>query len=385
MRLAIWTDEQRLPMLYDGSPALARFSVMLGGVVLVPRDHNITVNKTTVLEFTTKKGIQSFDIWPLHSLLKQYAQHPFKMGSHESVADTLTSFQKVTQEDIKAASIFPFADEYYTDFYDGHILKFMKPGLGSDIELIWETLHHLLLNSRASPINVVDMGAGTGRVLRGLLEVANAQGIEKLDVKFFGVDPGDAMLRRGKEMVDKNDRIRGIADIDWVESDSLNFTTDQPALHNATDLLYFAGGGFNHLLSPTEIVGFLRGVERALRTNSPSALAIIVIQSEAMPSRMASIPNYDGEFSVIRSETMPDITYEKSADTKTWAGPYHVDAFGLKVKSTKDGSVLKEFKFRFDLALFDEEAWPGYVKKAGLRTVKEKDYGLGRAFYLQKK
>ena len=109
---------------------------MLGGVVLVPRDRNISVNKTSVLEFRTKTDIQSFDIWPLHSLLKQYAQRPSKMGSHESVANTLTSFQKGTQEDIKAASISPFADEHYTDFYDGHILKFMKPGPDSDIELI---------------------------------------------------------------------------------------------------------------------------------------------------------------------------------------------------------------------------------------------------------
>ena len=306
------------------------------------------------------------------------------MGSYEAVANTLSSFEKGSQEAI-AASISPFADEHYTDFYDLHILKFMKPGPGSDIELIWEILHEQLLKSRASPLNVVDMGAGTGRVLRGLLEIAHAQGIEKLDVKFFGVDPGLAMLKRGKELVDSDDRLRGIADVDWVYSDALGFTSDQPAVRGATDLLYFAGGGFNHLLSPTEIVGFLREVARALRTGSPNALAIIVIQSESMPSRMASIPNYDGELSVIRSEKMPEIIYEKSADTKTWAGPYHVDAFGLKVKSTNDGRVLKEFKFRFDLALFDEEAWPGMLEKAGLRIMREKDYALGRAFYLQKR
>lgn len=247
-------------------------------------------------------------------------------------------------------------------------------------------MHHLLMKSRVSPLNVVDMGAGTGRVLRGLLEIAHIQDIEKLDVKFFGVDPGPAMLRRGKELVDSDDRICDMADIDRVSSDALNFTVDQPALHGATDLLYFGGGGFfNHMLSPTEIVGFLREVARALRTGSLNALATIVIQSESMPSRMATIPNYDGEVSIMRSETMPNVTYEKSADTKTWAGPYHVDAFELKVKSTRDGSVLKEFKFRYDLALFDEEAWPGYVEKAGMKVVKEKDYALGRAFYLQRK
>lgn len=58
------------------------------------------------------------------------------MSSHETVASTLKSFEKGSQEAIAAASIYPFADEHYTDFYDGHILKFMKPGPGSDIELI---------------------------------------------------------------------------------------------------------------------------------------------------------------------------------------------------------------------------------------------------------
>ncbi|KAL8776216.1 MAG: hypothetical protein Q9213_008352 [Squamulea squamosa] len=305
------------------------------------------------------------------------------MGSQEVVAHSLSSFEKGSEEAI-ASSINPFNDKHYCDFYDGHILKFMKPGPGSDIELIWDFLHQQLMQSRASPLNVIDMGAGTGRVLRGLLEVAHAQGLPKIDVNFFAVDPGDAMLKRGKELLDSDDRLRGIADVDWVVSDALGFTTDQPAIHAATDLLYFAGGGFNHLLSPTEIVGFLREVARALRTGSPNAMAIIVIQSESMPSRMASIPNYDGVPSQMKSETIPDVTYEKSADTKTWAGPYHVDAFELKVKSTKDGSVLKEFKFRFDLALFDEKAWPEFVEKAGLMIVKEKDYALGRAFYLQK-
>ncbi|MCJ1276053.1 hypothetical protein MMC21_003858 [Puttea exsequens] len=306
------------------------------------------------------------------------------MGSYETVPNTLSSFEHGSEEAI-AASMSPFADEHYTDFYDAHILKFMKPGPGSDIELIWDTLHKLLLKSRSSSLNVVDMGVGTGRVLRGLLEIAHSQGIEKLDVKFFGVDPGRAMLERGKELVRSDERLRSIADVEWVSSDALGFTADQPALYAATDLLYFAGGGFNHLLSPTEILGFLRELARALRTGSPNALAIIVIQSESMPSRMASIPNYDGERSVTRSETMPDINYEKSADSKTWAGPYHVDAFELKVKSTKDGSVLKKFNFRFDLALFDEEAWPELVEKAGMRIAREKDYALGRAYYLQNK
>lgn len=68
-----------------------------------------------------------------------------------------------------------------------------------------------------------------------------------------------------------------------------------------------------------------------------------------------------------------------------WAGPYHVDTFTLKVKSTEDGKVLKEFRFRFDLVLFDEEAWPGLVDKAGLKIVRERDYDIGKAFYLQKK
>ena len=139
------------------------------------------------------------------------------------------------------------------------------------------------------------------------------------------------------------------------------------------------------MLSPTEVLGFLREVSRALRTSSHFATAIIVIQSEAMPSRMASVPNFDGESSVVVSRKRPEITYEKPPDVKTWAGPFHCDAFTLKVKATASGEVLQEHKFRYDLALFDEEAWPQLVGRAGLRITREKDYALGRAYYLQKR
>ncbi|KAL8717497.1 MAG: hypothetical protein Q9181_008316 [Wetmoreana brouardii] len=263
-------------------------------------------------------------------------------------------------QDTLANFISPFADEHYTDFYDAHVAKFWKPGHGSDIQ------------------------DRNGQSNTGLLTNAEAERIEKLDAKFFGVDPGPAMLRRGKELLEANERLSGIADVEWVTSDALGFTADEPAVRGATDLLFFAGGGFNHLLSPSEIVGFLREVACALRTNSPNATAVIVIQGEAIPSMMAEFPNSDGEASVVISEKRPEITYEKTADTKTWAGPLHVDAFTLRVKSTEDGSLLKEFKFRFDLRQFDEEAWPGLVEKAGLRITRERDYALGRAYYLQR-
>ncbi|KAL8807130.1 MAG: hypothetical protein Q9200_004796 [Gallowayella weberi] len=288
-------------------------------------------------------------------------------------------------QDTLSAFISPFADEHYTDFYDAHVARFWKPGHGSDIQLIWESLQDLLrLQDRASPLNVVDMGTGTGRVIRGLLANAKAEGIEKLDAKFFGIDPGTSMLRRGRDLLEANEQLHGIADVTWVLSDALGFTADEPAVCGATDLLFFAGGGFNHLLSPGEIVGFLREVARSLRTNSPSATAVMVIQGESIPSMMATFPNDDGEASTVVSKKMPEITYEKSADTKTWAGPLHVDAFTLKVKSTEDGRVLKEFKFRYDLRQFDEEAWPGLVEKAGLKITRERDYALGRAYYLQR-
>ncbi|KAF7503914.1 hypothetical protein GJ744_002995 [Endocarpon pusillum] len=55
------------------------------------------------------------------------------------------------------------------------------------------------------------------------------------------------------------------------------------------------------------------------------------------------------------------------------------------VKKTSDGTVLHEHTYTWDLTLFDEEAWPGLVDKAGLRIVQEKDHAIGRCYYLQKK
>ena len=282
-------------------------------------------------------------------------------------------------------SVSPFADEHYTDFYDAHVAKFWKPGHDSDIELMWEVLRSLLSRKeRASPINVVDMGTGTGRVIRGILDLAKSKGIKKLDVNFYGIDPGPAMLQRARNMVQADQELAKIAPVEWISSDALGFTTDLPAIRGSTDLMLFAGGGFQHLLSPGEILGFLREVARALRTESPTAIFILVILGESLPSMMANIPNYDADPSTVVSEKNPDITYEKSAVTTTRAGHLHVDQFTLKVRKTSDRTVLNEFKFRFDLTMFDEEAWPGLVAKAGLRITEEKDYAIGRAYFLQK-
>ena len=168
------------------------------------------------------------------------------------------------------ASVSPFADEHYTDFYDAHVAKFWKPGHDSDIELMWEALQHLLSrNERASPVNVVDMGTGTGRVIRGLLELARSKNIKKLDAKFYGIDPGPAMLQHAKKIVEADQEIREIAPVKWISSDALGFTTDVPAIRGSTDLMLFAGGGFQHLLSPGEILGFLREVSRDLCPRHP--------------------------------------------------------------------------------------------------------------------
>lgn len=282
--------------------------------------------------------------------------------------------------------ISPYADEHYIDFYDAHVAKFWKPGNDSDIELVWECLKGILRSKdRPSPITVVDMGTGTGRIIRGLFSNATKEGIKKLDAKFYAVDPGSGMLKRGKDIVDADEEMRNMAPVNWVCSDALYFTTEEPAVRKKTDLLVFAGGGFQHLLSPSEILGFLREIEKALLDSAPHAMALLVILGESLPSKMASIPNYDAEPSVVVSERNPKITYEKSAGTTTWAGDLHVDAFTLSVKSSSDGRVLKEFKFRYDLRLFNEEAWPGLVDQAGLQITREKDYAIGRAYFLQKK
>ncbi|KAI4247458.1 MAG: hypothetical protein L6R40_001406 [Gallowayella cf. fulva] len=309
------------------------------------------------------------------------AQNQYTVDSHEDTPSTLTS------SDI-STFISPFATDHYTDFYDTQVGHYWGSGEGSDIQLIWESLQEQLsLKGCISPINVVSMGSGTGREIRTMLAKAPAAGLDKVDAHFFAIDPEPAMLRRGQAVLEAaaEGQLSKIANVDWIASDALSFTTDVPALRGATDLLFFAGGGFQHMLSPTEILGFLRQVARALRTGSTAATAVIVILGESLPSQMATIPNGDKEPITIVSERQPELTFEKGIKEETWAGPYHVDTFTLKVKSTNDGKILKEFKFRFDLVLFDEEAWPELVSKAGLKIVKEKDYDVGKAFYLQKK
>ncbi|KAL8719820.1 MAG: hypothetical protein Q9225_003223 [Loekoesia sp. 1 TL-2023] len=225
----------------------------------------------------------------------------FNQAAQKSLGDSSKddpniAFQEDTPKTVVSRDIrtfvSPFAEGCYTDFF--------------------ETPRAAPPQGCISPLNVVSMGSGTGRKIRAMLAQTQAAGLDKLDAHFFAIDPEPAMLRRGQEVLDveAGGQPRKIADVEWIASDALSFTTDVPALCGATDLLFFAGGGFQHLLSPTEILAFLRQVARALQTGSTTATAVLVILGESLPSKMASIPNFDAAPISLVSERRPELTYE---------------------------------------------------------------------------
>ncbi|KAF7503913.1 hypothetical protein GJ744_002994 [Endocarpon pusillum] len=176
------------------------------------------------------------------------------------------------------------AEENYVDFYDVHVAKFWKPRPDSGIQLIWEALQTLLSSkSREGPLTVVDMGTGTGRIIKSLFQNARAKGMKTLDAKSYGIDPGLVILQRAKETLEADQELVQIAPVEWVSTDALGLTTDSPEVKGVTDFMFFAGGGFNHLLSAGEQLGFLREVAKALRTDSPNATAMIVFLGESIP------------------------------------------------------------------------------------------------------
>lgn len=181
-----------------------------------------------------------------------------------------------------------YTTDYYAEFYDLWVVSFWPPQW-KEVNIYWDVIQSMMASRKddanSGPINVVDIGCGTGRVLKDLLERSRNSATSLSHLKIYEVDPSETMMRRGQAFLHAYSDLQKVAPVEWVKASGEEFTSVLPQVKGLSDLVLFSGGGFSHIDTEENQLLFLRQVAAALRTHSRTAVGIILVVDESIPSR----------------------------------------------------------------------------------------------------
>jgi SAM-dependent methyltransferase len=304
------------------------------------------------------------------------------------------------------SSSYAYGSEEWPEFYDLWVESLFGTGPSEDIPVFRSALkRHVAGCNGVHTINVVDIGTGTGRVIKDLWQEPNGS---LKEVSFWGLDNAQAMLDRAKltfgvleatHRSESSDRPARLPPI-WIQAPAADFTSHLPELVGKTDLILFAAGGIGHLTADDEVIGFLTQVRQALRPpeHSELARAVISVLYEMIPEKNADLaveqrrsgtglPSGEAldDGYKIPSRDHTGVMYSKSPTVSQWSHDVRTDSFTIKIakhREGQEGEVFKEKDVAWSLRIFDEKAFKDAVEKSGLRVEEVREGEMQRWYFL---
>lgn len=279
---------------------------------------------------------------------------------------------------------YAYSNPHYPEFYDLYIRSLFGTGPSQDAIPFAVVLSTALAKRQGQDVKVVEIGTGTGRIIKDLLNRVSARGIDGELVKFVGVDHSSSMLERAKRTTE------GLAEVKWVRAPASSFVEHVPELEGDADLLIFAAGGISHLTADGEVLEFLRQVKRALRDRG--SVAIVSVLHEFIPCQQGCNSVGDQEVQKesevkLVSEQHPGLMYVKSPTSMSWSGHVRTDRFVVKgVREKDDRNREKEVweqEMVWSLRMFDEKMWEQDVESAGLVIGGVTELEIQRLYFLK--
>ncbi|KAI5858879.1 S-adenosyl-L-methionine-dependent methyltransferase [Tricharina praecox] len=246
---------------------------------------------------------------------------------------------------------YAYTHAYFPLFYDLWVTSLFGTGADAISPLLCRLFPHT-----PSP-KILDIGTGTGAVIRALPAAANG-------AEIWAVDHSEAMLARARETTQR--------EVHWVCASAASLPEVE------VDLAVSAAGGVGHLVDREERKAFLKGLARVLRQGGVAVVSVLRDEEEG---------NGEGDGAqaeVLALQSEDRIVYKKTPTTATWAGDVRTDRFVVERWVGGERQWRGECQWSI-LARWDDERWRAEIEEAGLRVSEVVDGEIQRWWVLEKR
>ncbi|KAJ6009295.1 hypothetical protein N7522_004311 [Penicillium canescens] len=171
----------------------------------------------------------------------------------------------------RKAEIDFYDSPYLTENWD--IISQGSEGYDSDVIFYWNVFLEVKESSESHenpsvPLIVVDVGTGTGRVLKGLNRYAEQNNLPLPETEFIGIDISQHMLDRAAE-----ETLSQVGSVSWICGSAIELSTllESSSKPSKVDFVFSAVHSVGHLIHPGELEKFFADVAKLLRLHSGRA------------------------------------------------------------------------------------------------------------------
>lgn len=283
----------------------------------------------------------------------------------------------------------------WAEFYDLWLAHLFGSGSFADIDffasLLEKCIHSAMTEGRKH-INVLDIGAGSGRVVKDLVRAFitkhgldfndNDQLIETpMTFNFISLDTSQAMLDRANVSISRVlDELKATSPPAHIDKILTHQTICGSAVSLkkhirelgifAVDIAIFSAGGISHLADDGEIELYLKQLHDMLRPRTGiAAISVLKEFLDADAEVSADVVEAPSEEVIqLRSLERPGVTFVKYPTSNSWEGVVRTDTFVLEAKSD-DQRCNQSVQLSWKLRKMRVEDWETQLGRFGLEVL----------------
>jgi SAM-dependent methyltransferase len=350
-----------------------------------------------IVSFPTSQNQLFSCIWPFHSF-----------GPFTALPSTNMALN-TPKESESVPDAYSNAD--WAEFYDLMVEEYFGNQPSQDAALFFRILKSVQATiPEEEAVTILDIGAGTGRVIIQLLEsIARAKndgsqhGELYSSFHFIAEDNGQAMLDRARHIIEPlrdyevqemrlalGDRHPVDFSFDTICDSATELGVRYPKIlaPDGVHLALFAAGGLTHITEDGGISSFLARLRDVL---NPQGRAVISILKEFLKGDGGVAGNITGDGVVeekgvvlrLGSKERTGQIYAKYPTDCIWHGDFRTDILRLDVEDN-EGKVIKSSKLKWDVKFIGVEEWEAFLNDTGFE-IEEKVNGDIQVWWVLKR